>query len=335
MVTKPRLYSGMQPSADSLQVGNYIGALLQWSELQDAYDAFFSVVDLHALTQPNDPAELREKTRRTAAQYIAAGIEPSRSTLYVQSHVPAHTELQWVLSTITGFGEAGRMTQFKDKSARYGADQTNVGLFTYPVLMAADILLYQTDIVPVGDDQKQHVELTRDLAERFNARYGTAFTVPIPVIQKETARIYDLQNPTAKMSKSAESDAGVLWLLDDPAVSAKKVMRAVTDSDGTVRYDRDNKPGVSNLLTIYAALTGRQIPAIEDEYAGRGYGDFKKGLAEVVVAEFGPVRERALALLADPAELDRVLASNADRAAEVAEKTLADVYDKVGLLRRR
>ena len=335
MVTKPRLYSGMQPSADSLQIGNYIGALLQWSELQDAYDAFFSVVDLHALTQPNDPAELREKTRRTAAQYIAAGIEPSRSTLYVQSHVPAHTELQWVLSTITGFGEAGRMTQFKDKSARYGADQTNVGLFTYPVLMAADILLYQTDIVPVGDDQKQHVELTRDLAERFNARYGTAFTVPIPVIQKETARIYDLQNPTAKMSKSAESDAGVLWLLDDPAVSAKKVMRAVTDSDGTVRYDRENKPGVSNLLTIYAALTGRQIPAIEDEYAGRGYGDFKKGLAEVVVAEFGPVRERALALLADPAELDRVLASNADRAAEVAEKTLADVYDKVGLLRRR
>lgn len=334
-MTRPRLYSGMQPSADSLQIGNYIGALLQWRDLQDAYEAFFSVVDLHALTQPNDPAELREKTRRTAAQYIAAGIEPSRSTLYVQSHVPAHTELQWVLSTITGFGEAGRMTQFKDKSARYGADQTNVGLFTYPVLMAADILLYQTDIVPVGDDQKQHVELTRDLAERFNARYGTAFTVPIPVIQKETARIYDLQNPTAKMSKSAESDAGVLWLLDDPAVSAKKVMRAVTDSDGTVRYDRDNKPGVSNLLTIYAALTGRQIPAIEDEYAGRGYGDFKKGLAEVVVAEFGPVRERALALLADPAELDRVLASNADRAAEVAEKTLADVYDKVGLLRRR
>ena len=335
MVTKPRLYSGMQPSADSLQVGNYIGALLQWRDLQDAYEAFFSVVDLHALTQPNDPAELREKTRRTAAQYIAAGIEPSRSTLYVQSHVPAHTELQWVLSTITGFGEAGRMTQFKDKSARYGADQTNVGLFTYPVLMAADILLYQTDIVPVGDDQKQHVELTRDLAERFNARYGTAFTVPIPVIQKETARIYDLQNPTAKMSKSAESDAGVLWLLDDPAVSAKKIMRAVTDNDGSVRYDRESKPGVSNLLTIYAALTGRQIPAIEDEYAGRGYGDFKKGLAEVVVAEFGPVRERALALLADPGELDRVLASNADRAAEVAEKTLADVYDKVGLLRRR
>jgi tryptophanyl-tRNA synthetase len=324
----------MQPSADSLQIGNYIGALMQWRNLQDAYDAYFSVVDLHALTQPNDPAELREKTRRTAAQYIAAGIEPARSTLYVQSHVRAHAELAWVLSTVTGFGEANRMTQFKDKSQRYGTDNTNVGLFTYPVLMAADILLYQADIVPVGDDQKQHVELTRDLAERFNARYGAAFTVPTPVIQKETARIYDLQNPVAKMSKSAESDAGVLWLLDDPAKSAKKIMRAVTDSEGSVRFDRENKPGVSNLLVIYAALTGKQIPALEDEYAGRGYGDFKKGLAEVIVEEFGPVRQRALDLLDDPAELDRVLAANAGRADEVADRTLADVYDKVGLLRR-
>jgi len=333
-VTKPRLYSGMQPSADSLQIGNYIGALLQWREMQDEYDAFFSVVDLHALTQPGDPAERREKTRRTAAQYIAAGIEPSRSTLYVQSHVPAHAELQWVLSTLTGFGEAGRMTQFKDKSARYGADATNVGLFTYPVLMAADILLYQTDVVPVGDDQKQHIELTRDLAERFNQRFGETFVMPKPMIQRETARIYDLQNPTSKMSKSAESDAGVLWMLDDPKVSAKKIMRAVTDSEGAVRFDREAKPGVSNLLVIYSALTGREIPSIEDEYAGRGYGDFKKGLAEVVVAEFEPVRERALELLADPAELDRVLAQNAERAASIAEETLANVYDRVGLLRR-
>ncbi|MEV7826271.1 tryptophan--tRNA ligase [Microbacterium enclense] len=333
-MTQQRLYSGMQPSADSLQIGNYIGALLQWRDLQDEYDAFFSVVDLHALTQPGDPAERREKTRRTAAQYIAAGIEPSRSTLYVQSHVPAHAELQWVLSTLTGFGEAGRMTQFKDKSARYGTDATNVGLFTYPVLMAADILLYQTDVVPVGDDQKQHIELTRDLAERFNQRFGETFTVPKPVIQRETARIYDLQNPTSKMSKSAESDAGVLWLLDEPKVSAKKIMRAVTDSEGAVRFDRDEKPGVSNLLVIYSALTGRDIAAIEDEYAGRGYGDFKKGLAEVVVNEFEPVRERALELLADPAELDRVLAVNAEKAASVAEKTLADVYDRIGLLRR-
>lgn len=333
-MNKPRLYSGMQPSADSLQIGNYIGALLQWRDLQTSYDAFFSVVDLHALTVAQDPAELREKTRRTAAQYIAAGIEPSQSTLYVQSHVRAHTELAWILSTITGFGEAGRMTQFKDKSARYGADATSVGLFTYPVLMAADILLYQTDVVPVGDDQRQHVELTRDLAERFNSRFGETFTVPVPVIQKETARIYDLQNPTAKMSKSAESDAGVLWMLDDPAKSAKKIMRAVTDNEGSVRFDRTEKPGVSNLLTIYAALTGRQIPAIEDEYAGRGYGDFKKGLAEVVVEEFGPVRTRALELLDDPAELDRILAENAARADAVADRTLSDVYDRVGLLRR-
>ncbi len=333
-MTTERLYSGMQPSADSLQIGNYIGALLQWRDLQDQYDAFFSVVDLHALTQPGDPAERREKTRRTAAQYIAAGIEPSRSTLYVQSHVPAHAELQWVLSTLTGFGEAGRMTQFKDKSARYGTDATNVGLFTYPVLMAADILLYQTDVVPVGDDQKQHIELTRDLAERFNQRYGPTFTVPKPVIQRETARIYDLQNPTSKMSKSAESDAGVLWLLDDPKVSAKKIMRAMTDSEGSVRFDREAKPGVSNLLVIYSALTGREITSIEDEYAGRGYGDFKKGLAEVVVNEFEPVRERALELLDDPAELDRVLAVNAGKAASVAEKTLSDVYDRIGLLRR-
>ncbi|MDU0344484.1 tryptophan--tRNA ligase [Microbacterium sp. KSW2-29] len=333
-MTTERLYSGMQPSADSLQIGNYIGALLQWRDLQDQYDAFFSVVDLHALTQPGDPAERREKTRRTAAQYIAAGIEPSRSTLYVQSHVPAHAELQWVLSTLTGFGEAGRMTQFKDKSARYGTDATNVGLFTYPVLMAADILLYQTDVVPVGDDQKQHIELTRDLAERFNQRYGQTFTVPKPVIQRETARIYDLQNPTSKMSKSAESDAGVLWLLDDPKVSAKKIMRAMTDSEGSVRFDREAKPGVSNLLVIYSALTGREITSIEDEYAGRGYGDFKKGLAEVVVNEFEPVRERALELLDDPAELDRVLAVNAGKAASVAEKTLSDVYDRIGLLRR-
>ena len=333
-MTKPRLYSGMQPSADSLQIGNYIGALLQWRDLQSAYDAYFSVVDLHALTVAQDPAELREKTRRTAAQYIAAGIEPSVSTLYVQSHVRAHAELAWILSTITWFGEAGRMTQFKDKSARYGQDATSVGLFTYPVLMAADILLYQTDVVPVGDDQKQHVELTRDLAERFNSRFGETFVVPRPVIQKDTARIYDLQNPTSNMSKSADSDAGVLWMLDDPAKSAKKIMRAVTDNEGTVRFDRENKPGVSNLLTIYAALTGRQIGSIEDEYAGRGYGDFKKGLAEAVVNEFEPVRARALELLDDPAELDRILAANAERADAVADTTLGAVYDRVGLLRR-
>ncbi|WP_110588228.1 tryptophan--tRNA ligase [Microbacterium suaedae] len=333
-MTKPRLFSGMQPSADSLQIGNYIGALMQWRGMQDDYDAFFTVVDLHAITVPQDPARLREKTRRTAAQYIAAGVEPSRSTLYVQSQVPAHAELAWILSTITGFGEASRMTQFKDKSQRYGSDQTSVGLFTYPVLMAADILLFQAEAVPVGDDQKQHVELTRNLAERFNSRFGETFTVPKPVIQGETARIYDLQEPTAKMSKSADSQAGVLYLLDDINVTAKKVMRAVTDSEGVVRYDRAEKPGVSNLLTIYAALSGREISSIEDEYAGRGYGDFKKGLRDVIVAEFEPVRARALELLEDTAELDRVLSANADRASEAAEETLSAVYERVGLLRR-
>ena len=331
---RPVVFSGMQPSSDSLHLGNYLGALVNWVALQDEYDPIYCVVDLHAITVQQDPKALHENVRRTAAQYLAAGVDLDRSTLFVQSHVPAHAELAWILSTITGFGEAGRMTQFKDKSQRYGNDATSVGLFTYPVLMAADILLYQTDIVPVGDDQKQHVELTRDLAERFNSRFGQTFTVPMPVIQQETARIYDLQNPTSKMSKSSESDAGTLGMLDDPAVSAKKVMRAVTDSEGSVRYDREAKPGVSNLLVIYAALTGRQIPAIEDEYAGRGYGDFKKGLAEVVVNEFGPVRERALELLDDPAELDRVLAANAARAESVAGRTLDDVYDRVGLLRR-
>lgn len=308
---------------------------MQWREMQTEYDAFFSVVDLHAITVPQDPRELREKTRRTAAQYIAAGIEPSRSTLYVQSHVPAHAELAWVLSTITGFGEAGRMTQFKDKSQRYGQDATSVGLFTYPVLMAADILLYQTDVVPVGEDQKQHVELTRNLAERFNSRFGETFVVPEPVIPTGAARVYDLQNPTSKMSKSAESQAGVLWLLDDVDVTAKKIMRAVTDNDGTVRYDREAKPGIANLLTIFSALTGRSITEVEDDFAGRGYGDFKKAVRDAVVAEFEPVRERALELMSDPGELDRVLGENAARAESVADETLANVYDRVGLLSRR
>ncbi|MCI0158146.1 tryptophan--tRNA ligase [Leifsonia shinshuensis] len=334
MSTLPRLYSGMQPSADSLHLGNYIGALLQWKELQSTHDAFFSVVDLHAITVAQDPAELREKTRRTAAQYIAAGIDPSVSTLYVQSHVPAHAQLAWVLNTITGFGEASRMTQFKDKSAKQGADATSVGLFAYPVLMAADILLYDTEVVPVGDDQRQHVELTRDLAERFNKRFGETFVVPQAMILKDGARIYDLQNPESKMSKSADSGAGIIWMLDEPDVTRKKIMRAVTDTDGVVSFDRAGKPGISNLLNIYSALSGRPVADIELDYDGKGYGDFKKGLVEVVVETFGPVRERALDLLGDPAELDRILAGNAERASEVAERTLAKAYNAVGLLRR-
>jgi tryptophanyl-tRNA synthetase len=335
MIPKPRLFSGMQPSADSLHIGNYIGALLQWKELQLSHDALFCIVDLHALTVAQDPASLRENTRRTAAQYIAAGIDPEVSTLFVQSHVAAHPQLAWVLNTITGFGEASRMTQFKDKAAKQGADAASVGLFAYPTLMAADILLYNAVAVPVGDDQKQHVELTRDLANRFNTRFGQTFAMPEPLILKETARIYDLQNPTSKMSKSAESHAGVVWLLDEPTVTAKKIKSATTDAEREVRYDVAEKPGISNLLTIFSVLADRTINSLESDYQGRGYGDFKTDLAEVVVETFAPIRTRALELLADPAELDRVLAGNADRAAKIADATLAIVYDRIGLLPKR
>ncbi len=335
MTAKPRLFSGMQPSAGSLHIGNYIGALLQWKQMQADFDAIFCVVDLHALTVPQDPALLRAQTRRTAAQYIAGGIDPSRSTLFVQSHVPAHAELAWVLNTITGFGEASRMTQFKDKAARQGADSASLGLFAYPTLMAADILLYDAVTVPVGEDQRQHVELTRDLAGRFNSRFGETFVVPEAQILKETAKIYDLQDPTAKMSKSAATDAGVIWLLDEPSVVTKKVRSAVTDADREVRFDPAAKPGISNLLTVYSVLTGRTVDDLVQQYAGRGYGDLKKELAEVVVEAFAPIRARTLELLNDPAELDRVLAGNADRAAAIADATLAIVYDRVGLLPRR
>lgn len=333
-MTKPRLFSGMQPSADSLHAGNYIGALLQWKELQTTHDAVFCVVDLHAITVPQDPAKLREATRRTAAQYIAAGIDPASSILFVQSHVPAHAELAWVLNTITGFGEAGRMIQFKDKSAKQGQDSTSVGLFTYPILQAADVLLYDAVIVPVGEDQRQHIELTRDLGQRFNSRYGETFTIPEVSILRETAKIFDLQDPTAKMSKSGANDKGIIWLLDEPSATAKKIKSAVTDNDGEVRFDQATKPGVSNLLTLLSTLGGSSIPSLETEFAGRGYGDLKNATADAVVAAFGPVRERALELLDDPAELDRVLAGNADRAEAIARATLERVYDRVGFLRR-
>lgn len=334
-MTKPRLFSGMQPSAASLHAGNYIGALLQWKELQTAYDAVFCVVDLHAITVPQDPAELREATRRTAAQYIAAGIDPASSILFVQSHVPAHAELAWVLNTLTGFGEASRMTQFKDKAARQGSDAASVGLFTYPVLQAADILLYDAETVPVGEDQRQHIELTRDLGTRFNSRFGETFVIPEVRILPETAKVYDLQNPTAKMSKSGESPQGILWLLDEPSVTAKKVKSAVTDTGREVLFDPVEKPGVSNLLSLLSVLGGTPVPTLVDEFAGRGYGDLKTATADAVVAAFAPVRERALELLADPGELDRVLAGNADRAEEIAQATLAKVYDRIGFLPRR
>jgi len=334
MTTKPRLFSGMQPSAESLHAGNYIGALLQWKQLQTEYDAIFCVVDLHAITVPQDPAKLRDATRRTAAQYIAAGIDPASSILFVQSQVPAHAEAAWVLNTITGFGEAGRMIQFKDKAAKQGADAASVGLFTYPILQAADVLLYDAEIVPVGEDQRQHIELTRDLAQRFNSRFGETFVVPEVRIQKETAKIFDLQNPTAKMSKSGESPSGIIWLLDDPTVTTKKIKSAVTDTERDIRFDAVNKPGVSNLLTLLSVLGGSSIEALETEFAGRGYGDLKAETADAVVAAFAPVRSRALELLADPAELDRVLTENAERADAIASETLTRIYDRVGFLPR-
>jgi tryptophanyl-tRNA synthetase len=335
MSTKPRLFSGIQPSADSLQIGNYIGALLQWKAMQSTNDAIFCVVDLHAITTPQDPKLLRDQTRRTAAQYIAAGIDPAESILFVQSHVPAHAELAWILNTITGFGEASRMTQFKDKAAKQGADAASLGLFAYPTLMAADILLYDAEVVPVGDDQKQHVELTRDLATRFNSRFGDTFVVPKPIIQKETARIYDLQNPQAKMSKSAASDSGIVWMLDEPSKTAKKFKSAVTDDEREIRFDREAKPGVSNLLVILSAFTEVPVPTLEEQYTGRGYGDLKSDVADAVVSTFEPIRERALDLLADPAELDRILSDNAARAEAIAGPKLATVYDRIGLLPRR
>lgn len=332
-MTKPVLFSGMQPSADSLHLGNYVGALTNWVRMQDEFEAIFCVVNQHAITSKFDPADLAERTRATAAQYIAAGIDPERSILFVQSDVAAHAELAWVLNPMTGFGEANRMTQFKDKSQRYGADQTNVGLFTYPILMAADILLYQTESVPVGEDQRQHLELTRTLAQRFNSRFGETFKIAQGYIPPASAKVYDLQEPTAKMSKSAESDAGLLRILDEASVTKKKIMRAVTDTDGEIRFDRDEKPGVSNLLAIYAVLSGKTIPDVEAQFSASGYGDLKKALVEVVEGTFSPIRERTRELMADPAELDRLLARGAERAAAIADQTLADVYEKVGFPR--
>jgi len=332
---RPRLFSGMQPTSDSLHLGNYLGALRQWVAMQETHDATYCVVDLHAITVETDPTVLRDRSRRTAAQYLAAGVDPKVSTLFVQSHVPEHTQLAWVLSCIAGFGEAARMTQFKDKSSRHGREGTTVGLFTYPVLQAADILLHDADHVPVGEDQRQHVELTRDLAQRFNKRFGQTFTVPGPVIVTATAKIADLQEPTAKMSKSASSSNGIIDLLDDPAVVAKRIRSAVTDTGRDVRFDPDHKPGVSNLLTIYSALSGRPIPDLEAEYEGRGYGDLKADLAEVVTSTLVPFAERFNGYIDDPTALDDVLADGAARARERAGATLARVYDRIGLLPAR
>ena len=329
-VRPPRVLSGIQPTADSFHVGNYLGALRQWVDLQATHQTFYSIVDLHAITADWDPPLLRKRTRVAAAQLLALGIDPERSTLFVQSQVPAHTQLTWVLECLTGFGEAGRMTQFKDKSQKGGADRSSVGLFTYPILQAADILAYQADVVPVGEDQRQHLELTRNLAQRFNSRFGATLTVPEPHILKTTAKIYDLSEPSAKMSKS--SPGGSLDLLAPVAASIKKIKSAVTDAGREVRYDEAEKPGVSNLLSLLSAFTDTSVPALEVQYQGRGYGDLKKDLAEAFAAFVTPLQQQVAVYLDDPGELDRVLALGAVRAREVADGTVAAVYDKVGLL---
>lgn len=324
------MLSGIQPTADAFHIGNYLGALREWVRMQDTHDAYYVVVDQHAITVDHDPALLRHRTLVSFAQLLAVGLDPQRCTVFVQSHVPEHSQLAWVLECQTGFGEASRMTQFKDKSQKGGADRSTVGLFTYPILQAADILIYQADAVPVGEDQRQHLELTRDLANRFNQKFGETLTVPEAMIVKETAKIVDLADPTAKMSKSSPS--GCAFLLDDDAVLAKKFKSAVTDSEREIRFDMAAKPGVSNLLSMQQALTGRSMQAIVDGYAGRGYGDLKTDTAEIVIEFIRPIRERVGELMADPAELRRLMAVGAGKATHTARHTLAAVYDRVGFV---
>jgi tryptophanyl-tRNA synthetase len=329
---RPRVLSGIQPTADSFHLGNYLGAVRQWVALQEVHDTFYCVVDLHAITVEHDPKLLRKRTRLSAAQLPAMGIDPERSTLFVQSHVPEHAQLGWVMQCLTGFGEASRMTQFKDKSAKQQAERISLGLFGYPALQAADILAYQAKYVPVGEDQRQHLELTRDLAQRFNSRFGKTFVLPEPYILKEAAKIYDLQDPTAKMSKSSSAPGGIVELLDDPKVSAKKIRSAVTDTGREIVYDPENKPGVSNLLAIYSALAGRPVPELVDELTGKGYGDLKKAVGEVLVEFVTPIQLRVREFLDDTAELDKILSRGAERAREVASRTLARAYDKIGFV---
>ncbi|HET9946008.1 MAG TPA: tryptophan--tRNA ligase [Actinomycetes bacterium] len=330
-MSRPRVLSGMQPTADSLHLGNYLGALRQWVALQDGYDVFYFVADLHAITVEHDPQVLRQRTRATAAQYLAGGVDLDRATLFVQSHVPEHAQLQWVLGCLTGFGEASRMTQFKDKAQRGGTDRASVGLFTYPVLQAADILLYRPERVPVGEDQRQHLELSRDLAGRFNHRFGETFVVPEPHILREVAKIYDLQLVDKQMSKSI-GGSGVVWMLDDPKLIEKKIKSAVTDTGREVVFDPEAKPGVSNLLGILSAFGGDPVPDLEARFAGAGYGDLKKAVVEAVLDAVIPFQGKVRGYLDDPAELDRVLARGAEQARGVAAATLADVYDRVGFL---
>ena len=333
MSSLPRVLSGIQPTSDSFHIGNYLGALQHWVGLQDDHDAFYCVVDQHAITVEHHPDLLRSRTRSGYAQLLALGIDPEQSALFVQSHVPEHAQLQWVLACLTGMGEAGRMTQFKDKSARVGSAHTSVGLFTYPILMAADVLIYRADQVPVGEDQRQHLELTRDLANRFNHRFGETFVVPEPLIVKDTAKILDLSDPTSKMSKMVP--AGCVGLLDPLKQIEKKIKSAVTDSETEIRFDPKHKPGVSNLLTILAAFSGRTVPEVEADLSGQMYGGLKKATAEAVLEFAEPFQARVSELLGDPAELDALMADGAHRAREVASDTLAAVYERVGFVAPR
>ena len=328
--SKPRVLSGIRPTGAGFQLGNYLGAVRHWAAMQDEAECFFFLADLHALTDVPDPQHLRSRTRESAAELLAMGVDPTRSAVFAQSHVREHAELGWVLGCLTGFGEASRMTQFKDKSGS-SSSGASVGLFTYPVLQAADILMYQADSVPIGEDQRQHLELTRDLAQRFNSRYGQTFTVPEPYAGKEGERIKDLQQPTRKMSKGI-GGTGTLWVLDDPKVLTKKIRSAVTDTEREVRFDVPAKPGISNLLTILSVASRTPVPDLEKEFDGKGYGDFKAAVAEAVVGLLTPVRERYAELVADPAALDEVLAQGAGRAREVAMATMSEVRERVGLL---
>jgi tryptophanyl-tRNA synthetase len=332
MDEKKIILSGIKPSG-ALTLGSYLGAIKNWVELADEYECYYMLADMHAITVRQDPATLRKTTLEQIAQYVACGLDPDKNTLFVQSHVPAHAELGWVLGCYTMFGELSRMTQFKDKS-RKNEDNINAGLFTYPSLMAADILIYQADLVPVGDDQKQHVEITRDIALRFNHIYGDTFKLPEPYIPKTGARIMSLQEPKNKMSKSEQDTGGCICLLDKPEDIARAFKRAVTDSGASVKYDPDEKPGVSNLIQIYSACTGKSFSAVESEFDGRGYGDFKSAVGDAVVETLRPIRDEALRLLSDKAYLTKIYADGAEKASRAANRTLRKVYKKVGFVEK-
>jgi tryptophanyl-tRNA synthetase len=329
VANKPSVLSGIQPTADSFHIGNWFGALRQWVQMQETHNCFYSVVDLHAITAEFEPKLLKKRTITSFAQLLAVGVDPTKSTIFVQSQVPQHAQLAWVLSCFTGFGEANRMTQFKDKTQKGGSERSSVGLFTYPILQAADILLYQANQVPVGEDQRQHLELTRDLATRFNNQFGQTFTVPEAYIVKETAKILDLQDPKSKMSKSSPS--GCIFILDEPSVVMKKFKTAVTDSGKDIKYDPENKPGVSNLISIIKSVTNKSIQEIEDSFVNKGYGDLKTYAGEIVVEQvINPFREKTNNLLNDELTLTNLMLEGAQKAEKVAAQTLKNVYEKVG-----